>query len=96
MSILELHVQVDIVQTVVQDEILGQITQRHCDKPRWPSCYDLGYHAGKNARSGIACHTGHSESYCAVYEAENRSSVSSSNNGGAVMGTTCSSESDKI
>jgi hypothetical protein len=28
MSILELHVQVDIVQTIVQDEILGQITQR--------------------------------------------------------------------
>jgi hypothetical protein len=68
----------------------------HCDKPGWPSCYDLGYHAGKNARSGIACPTGHSKSYCAVYEAGNRSSVSSSNNGCAAMGTTCSSESDKI
>jgi hypothetical protein len=28
MPILELHVQVDIVQTIVQDEILGQVTQR--------------------------------------------------------------------
>ncbi|MBV9176766.1 MAG: hypothetical protein JO327_05015 [Nitrososphaeraceae archaeon] len=56
----------------------------------------MGYQTDKNARSGIACPTGHSKRYCAGYEAGNRSSVSSSNNGGAAMGTTGSSESDKI
>lgn len=81
MPILELHVQVDTA---------------HCDKPGWPICYDLGYQAGKNARSGTACPTGHSKSYCTGYEAGNRSGGSSSNNGGAARETIGSSESDKI
>jgi hypothetical protein len=67
----------------------------HCDKPGYPSCYSIGFQAGKNARFGTACPTDHNKSYCTGYEAGNRSGGSISNNGGA-RGTIGSSESDKI
>ncbi|HEY6882415.1 MAG TPA: hypothetical protein VI278_00075 [Nitrososphaeraceae archaeon] len=65
-----------------------------CDKPGYPSCYSIGYQAGKNSRSRKACRN--SKSYCIGYEAGNKSGGSSSNNGGAARGTIGSSESDKI
>src|SRR5919205_543675 len=68
----------------------------HCDKPCFPSCFSVDYKDSNNARSGTACPTGHSKSYCTGYEAGNRSGGSSSNNGGAARGTIGSSENDKI
>ena len=38
----------------------------HCDQPGWPSCYDIGYLARRNASS---CPTGHSQIFCSGYAA---------------------------
>ena len=35
----------------------------HCDQPGYPSCYSLGYQAGKN-HLGTSCPGGHSAKYC--------------------------------
>jgi hypothetical protein len=39
----------------------------HCDQPGWPSCYSLGYNAGKSAPGTSGPH-GHSRSFCNGYE----------------------------
>jgi hypothetical protein len=44
----------------------------HCDQQGYPSCYSIGYQAGKNA-PGNGCPSGHSQNYCAGWEAGSRS-----------------------
>src|SRR6266496_293271 len=39
----------------------------HCDQPGWPSCYSLGFQAGK-ANPGSSCPTGHSQAFCNGYQ----------------------------
>ena len=36
----------------------------HCDKPGYPSCYSIGYEAGKKS-PGTSCPSGHTQNYCA-------------------------------
>jgi len=43
----------------------------HCDQPNYPSCYNLGYQAGKNASPGTPCPSGHTLNYCSGWEAGN-------------------------
>jgi len=43
----------------------------HCDQPNYPSCYNLGYQAGKNAAPGTSCPSGHTLNYCSGWEAGN-------------------------
>ena len=40
----------------------------HCDQPGWPSCYSLGFQAGK-ANPGSSCPSGHSAKYCVGWNA---------------------------
>ena len=40
----------------------------HCDQPGYPSCYSLGYQAGKN-HLGTSCPSGHSAKYCVGWNA---------------------------
>jgi hypothetical protein len=47
------------------------IVDTHCDKSNYPSCYSLGYQAGKNAALGTPCPSGHSLNYCSGWEAGN-------------------------
>jgi hypothetical protein len=46
--------------------VFGAGITAHCDQPGWPSCYSVGYNAGRNA-PGTSCPPGHSQAYCNGY-----------------------------
>jgi hypothetical protein len=54
----------------------------HCDMQGWPSCYSVGYQHGL-ANPGTNCPSGHSDNFCAGWEAgASRGHMPNSNNTG--------------
>jgi hypothetical protein len=45
----------------------SQTRTTHCDQPRSPSCYSLGFQDGKSS-VGTNCPSGHSENYCSGWK----------------------------
>jgi hypothetical protein len=64
----------------------------HCDMQGWPSCYSVGYSNGL-ADPGTSCPSGHSDNYCAGWDAgartENTQSIAGC--GAGNDNSTCSS-----
>jgi hypothetical protein len=56
-----------------------QVSSAHCDVSGFPSCYSLGYQAGKNAAPGAPCPSGHSLNYCSGWQAGNTGLTSKCN-----------------
>jgi len=54
-----------------------QAEATHCDQPGSPSCYSVGFQAGKN-RAGTICPPGHSANYCSGWNVGTGSYVSTS------------------
>ena len=54
-----------IFTCVTPNSSLGDIYTKHCDKPGWPDCFDVGKAA---AIPGTSCPSGHSANYCRGWE----------------------------
>jgi len=54
----------------------------HCERPGYPSCYNLGSEAGKIS-PGTSCPPGHSKAFCNAYEAASGTSAKNNNHLGS-------------